>query len=65
MQILRAFQIIKQDGMYKATTVFNTIDANGKTVKNNARRTDYLLDEEMISHVKALDDFLVNIINAE
>ena len=65
MQILRAFQIIKQDGMYKVTTVFNTIDANGKTVKNNARRTDYLLDEEMISHVKALDDFLVNIINAE
>lgn len=65
MQILRAFQIIKQDGMYKVTTVFNTIDENGKTVKNNERRTDYLLDEEMISHAKALDDFLVNIINAK
>ena len=65
MQILRAFQIIKQDGMYKVTTVFNTIDENGKAVKINNRRSDYLVDADMALHAQALDEFLTGILNAE
>lgn len=65
MQILRAFQIIKQDGMYKVTTVYNSIDENGKTVRNNARRTDYVINEEMVSNIKALDDFFTDMLNKE
>lgn len=65
MQILRAFQIIKQDGMYKVTTVFNTIDETGKTVKVNNRRSDYLVDADMVANAQALDEFLTNMLNAE
>lgn len=64
MQILRAFQIIKQDGMYKANIIYNTVE-NGVITKANNRQTMYLTDLEVVSCVDGIDKFLTNLINAE
>lgn len=64
MQILRAFQIIKQDGMYKASIIYNTVE-NGVITKANNRKTMYITDLEVASCVEGIDKFLTDLINAE
>lgn len=64
MQILRAFQIIKQDGMYKANIIYNTVE-NGVITKANNRQTMYITDLETTSFVESIDKFLTDLINAE
>lgn len=64
MQILRAFQIIKQDGMYKANIIYNTVE-NGVITKANNRQTMYITDLEVASCVEGIDKFLTDLINAE
>lgn len=62
MQILRAFQIIKQDGMYKANIIYNTVE-NGIITKANQRKTIYLTDETTVKNASSLDEFFTQMIS--
>lgn len=65
MEILRAFQIIKQDGMYMVNTISHTVDDEGNILKPNNRNSSYVLEDNVISCLGIVEDYLRDKLNAE
>lgn len=58
MKILRAFQVINQDGAYVLSSTYNEVDENGATVRKNVKDSFYAVDEEFKSHIDAIEDYI-------
>lgn len=59
MVALRAFQIIKKDGVYALSSTYNVINSAGEPVKQNAKDSFYAVDEELEQHIKAIEDYIM------
>lgn len=60
MKILRAFQVINQDGGYVLSSTFNEIDDLGNISKRNEKDSFYVIDEEMKTHIESIESYIKN-----
>lgn len=58
MKILRAFQVINQDGAYVLSSTYNEVDETGATVKKNAKDSFYAVDAELKAHIDAVEEHI-------
>lgn len=56
--VLRAFQIISQDGMKTINTTYNSLDDSGNLVAKNKSDSFYAIDEELVSHIEAIERYI-------
>lgn len=63
MKILRAFQVINQDGGYVLSSTFNEIDDLGNISKRNEKDSFYVIDEEMKTHIESIESYIKNRLN--
>lgn len=59
-KILRAFQIINQDGGYAVSSTYNEVDDAGNRTKKNARDSFFAVDLELRSHIDAIEEYINN-----
>lgn len=58
MKILRAFQVINQDGQFFLSSTCNEINSDGDVVNRNVRDSFYVTDEAAKAHIKAIEDYI-------
>lgn len=58
MKILRAFQVINQDGQFFLSSTYNEINSDGDVVNRNVRDSFYVTDEAAKAHIKAIEDYI-------
>lgn len=58
MKILRAFQVINQDGQFFLSSTYNEINSDGDVVNRNVRDSFYITDETSKAHIKAIEDYI-------
>lgn len=59
MKILRAFQVINQDGTYVLSSTYNEVDdSTGVPTRKNAKDSCYAVDTELKSHIDAIEDYI-------
>lgn len=58
MKILRAFQVINQDGTYALSSTCNEIDDTGNISKHNIKDSFYVVDPELKAHIDAIEDYI-------
>lgn len=57
-KILRAFQIINQDGGYAVSSTYNEVDDAGNQTKKNVRDSFFAVDLELKSHIDAIEEYI-------
>lgn len=57
--VLRAFQIIEQDGTSTINSTYNVLDESGNITKRNAKDSFYVVDE-LQEHINAIKDYIKN-----
>ena len=57
-KIIRAFQVINRDGEYAVSTTYNEIDDTGKTIRTNVKDSFYAVDQDLVGHIGAIEEFL-------
>lgn len=60
MKILRAFQVINNDGGHTVTCTYNEADEDGNITKRNAQNSFYAVDPELKSHIDAISAYIMN-----
>lgn len=58
MVILRAFQIINQDGNKMISYIYNILNDSGDIVKKNQSDSFYAIDSTLLSHIDAIENFI-------
>ena len=58
MKILRAFQVINQDGGYIVSSTYNEADNLGNIEKRNVKDSFFAVDEELIAHIEAIQKYI-------
>lgn len=58
MIFIRGFHVINKDGARVLTTTYNVADEEGNPVKNNAKDSFYVVDEETAELVSRLEEKL-------
>lgn len=56
--VLRAFQIISQDGMKTINSTFNSLDESGNLIAKNKSDSFYAVDNELLGHVEAIERYI-------
>ena len=56
--VLRAFQIIEQDGMKTVNSTYNVLDASGNIVTKNKKDSFYAVDSELVLHIEAIEAYI-------
>lgn len=59
MKILRAFQIIKRDGIYSVSSTYNEVDSEGNITKVNAKDSFMAVDATLQSHISAIEAYIM------
>lgn len=59
-KILRAFQVIKQDGGYFVSSTYNTVDDSGNITARNKKDSFFAVDPELEEHIRAVEDYIKN-----
>lgn len=59
-KILRAFQVIKQDGGYFVSSTYNTVDESGNITARNKKDSFFVVDEGLEANIKAVEDYINN-----
>lgn len=57
--ILRAFQVLNQDGAKTVSATYNKVDEEGNLVKKNASKSFYAVDEEIQMHISAIEECIM------
>lgn len=57
-KILRAFQVINQDGGFAISSTYNVVDSEGNQTKKNAKDSFFAVDENLISHIEAIENYI-------
>jgi hypothetical protein len=58
MKILRAFQVIKRDGMYSVSSTYNEVDGQGNITKLNEKDSFIAVDEALIENISAVEQYI-------
>lgn len=58
MKIIRAFQVIKRDGMHSVSTVYNEVDALGNITATNEKDSFMVMDANISSHIEAIEAYI-------
>lgn len=58
MKILRAFQVIKRDGMYAVSSTYNEVDDQGNITKLNEKDSFIAVDSELNAHIAAVEQYI-------
>ena len=58
MKILRAFQVIKRDGMYSVSSTYNEVDSQGNITKLNEKDSFIAVDSELNAHIAAVEQYV-------
>ena len=58
MKILRAFQVIKRDGMYAVSSTYNEVDDQGNITKLNEKDSFIAVDEALIENISAVEQYV-------
>lgn len=58
MKILRAFQVIKRDGMYSVSSTYNEVDGQGNITKLNEKDSFIAVDEALVSQIAAVEQYI-------
>lgn len=59
LKILRAFQVIKRDGIYNVSLTYNEVDGNGNITKLNEKDSFIAVDSTLQSHIAAIEQYIV------
>lgn len=57
-KVLRAYQIIKQDGMSVISSTYHELDDNGNIERKNVKDSFYVTDSELQNHLTAVEDYI-------
>lgn len=61
MKVLRAFQVINQDGSFVVTSTYNEIDdQTGKIVKHNAKDSFYAVEVGIKKDIGDVETYILN-----
>lgn len=58
MKILRAFQVIKRDGMYTVSSTYNEVDDQGNITKLNEKDSFIAVDRELNANIAAVEQYI-------
>ena len=58
MKILRAFQVIKRDGMYTVSSTYNEVDDQGNITKLNEKDSFIAVDIELNANIAAIEQYI-------
>jgi hypothetical protein len=58
MKILRAFQVIKRDGMYAVSSTYNEVDGQGNITKLNEKDSFIAVDETLVGQIAAVEQYI-------
>lgn len=58
LRILRAFQVIKRDGIYSVASTYNEVDENGNITKLNEKDSFIAVDPTLQSHIAAIEQYI-------
>lgn len=58
MKILRAFQVINQDGQFFLSSTYNETNESGDVIQRNAGDSFYVIDESIKAHIQAIEDYI-------
>ena len=64
MEILKGFQVIKQDGMNIMNTMSIIVDEKGNITNPNKISSFYVMDNEVNQKLKDIEDYLSERINS-
>lgn len=59
LKILRAFQVIKRDGMYGVASTYNEIDDLGNITKLNEKDSFIAVDNDLNAHIAAIEQYIM------
>lgn len=59
IKILRAFQVIKRDGMYNVASTYNEVDDSGNITKLNEKDSFIAVDSTLQSHIAAIEQYII------
>ena len=65
MKILRAFQVINQDGSAVISSTYNEVNEAGEITKRNEKNSFYAVDKELQMHIDAIRAYLSDLLNSE
>lgn len=57
-KVLRAFQVISQDGMKTINSTYNSLDDSGNLISKNKSDSFYAVDEELAGHIEAIEKYI-------
>lgn len=59
MKQLSSFMVLNIDGGDRVTYTYNEInDSTGEPISRNNKRNFYVVDDELLEHIKAIRDFI-------
>lgn len=59
IKVLRAFQVIKRDGMYSVASTYNELDDDGNVTKLNEKDSFVAVDPTLAGHIAAVEQYIV------
>ena len=59
LKILRAFQVIKRDGIYNVALTYNEVDGNGNITKLNEKDSFIAVDAALQAHIAAIEQYIM------
>lgn len=59
LKILRAFQVIKRDGIYNVSLTYNEVDDQGNITKLNEKDSFIAVDSTLQSHIAAIEQYII------
>ena len=59
MIIMRAFQVIKRDGIYSVASTYNEVDDQGNITKLNEKDSFIALDADLNTHIAAVEQYIM------
>ena len=58
MKIIRAFQVIKRDGIHSVSTTYNEVDESGNITKTNEKDSFMAVDSTLQGHIQAIEQYI-------
>lgn len=59
MKILRAFQVIRRDGIHSVSSTYNEVDEAGNPVKVNVKDSFMAVDPGLAGHIEAIEQYIM------
>ena len=59
MKILRAFQVIKRDGIHSVSSTYNEVDDQGNITKMNEKDSFMAVDADLQAHIAAVEQYIM------